>query len=174
MNKVKHKLGLPFHSNNALEFGFEWDLIQVSKEDYDLKIVQTRKKLEEIQDKNDAESLKIYPELLLTLAKAYLEKFYNDRNVPPSFKGNNNLIALACAILGLKSRLGDKSAFHQLASTACNNLSLLDITHEFKIWPQTLENLFPMIFTDNNEARNYCQNMLMISADRHHRCAALN
>lgn len=171
---MQHRLDNPFCDNNALEFGFEWTLIQVSKEDSDLEIVQTRKRLEEIQDKNDAESLKIYPDLLLTLAKAYLKKFNNDHDVPPSFKGNNNLIALACAILGLKSRLGDKATFHKLASTACSNLSQLDITHKFKIWPQTLANLFPMIFTDISEARNYCQYMLIISADRHSRCAALN
>ncbi len=171
---MQHKLDNPFSSNNQLEFGFEWTLIQASDKDCDKKIVQARKELEEIQDKNDEASLEIYPKLLTTLARAYLEKFHNDNDVPPSFKGNNNLIVLACAILGLKSRLGDKATFHRLASTACSNLSKLDITHKFKIWPQTLENLFPMIFTDNKEARNYCQNMLIISADRHVRCATLN
>ncbi len=171
---MQHKLELPFHSNNDLEFGLEWTLIQASDKDCDKKIVQARKKLEEIQDKNDEESLKIYPELLTTLARAYLEKFYNDNDVPPSFNGNNNLIVLACAILGLKSRLGDKATFHRLASTACSNLYQLHCEHKIKIWPQTLENLFPTIFPNNQTAKNYCQNMLMVSADRHQRCAALN
>ncbi len=166
---MQHKLETPFNTNNALEFSFDWELIKISKEPYDIAIVEARAELEKIQDKDDTQSKELYAKLLSRLAKAYLEKFNNDKNVPPSFEGNNNLIALACALLGIRSKVGDVVEFHKLASAACTNLAQLYHAQKFLTWPHTLEFSFP--FLEKTEARNYCQQMLDISADRHSRIA---
>jgi hypothetical protein len=167
---MQHKLELPYNANNKLEFGFEWDLIEKSEASYDKTIVATRKALEKLQDKTDENSKKEYAELLFKLAKAYLEKYNNDKEVPPSFEGNNNLIVLACALLALKAEVGDDAKFHRLASTACSNLAHLYDAQKFITWPHTLANTFP--FLSEDQARKYCQNMLCISADRHSRAAS--
>ncbi len=168
---MQHKLEIPFNTNNSLEFSVDWTFIKASEEPYDIAIVETRAELEKIQDKDDTESKELYAKLLSKLAKAYLDKFNNDKNVPPSFEGNNNLIALACALLGIKSKTGNESEFHRLASTACTNLSQLFHAGNFLTWPHTLAFSFP--FLKETEARSYCQQMLEISADRHLRAARL-
>jgi len=168
---MQHKLEIPFNTNNSLEFSVDWSFIKASKEPYDIAIVETRAELEKIQDKDDTQSKELYAKLLSKLAKAYLEKFNNDKNVPPSFEGNNNLIALACALLGIKSKTGNESEFHRLASTACSNLSQLFYARKFLTWSHTLAFSFP--FLQEKEAINYCQQMLEISADRHSRVAQL-